>query len=209
MPPDPQLAELARAISGLPFRHKRRLIAVAGPPASGKSTLAAALSLQVSRSCVVPMDGFHLDNRLLEERGALARKGAPHTFDVAGLNHLLARLQTEEEVNFPVFDREIDRAIAGAGCVDSDTKTVLVEGNYLLFDKPGWRDLAVFWDFSLYLAVPEADLRKRLLARWHAHGYSAETARQKTEANDLPNARLVTEHLLTPHLYLEEAQLAL
>jgi len=67
----------------------RRLIAIAGAPASGKSTLAArvveGLNAQVpGRAAVVPMDGFHLDDTVLSARGDLARKGAPHTFDVLG-----------------------------------------------------------------------------------------------------------------------------
>ena len=60
-------------IIAIPFTG-RRLIALA-PPASGKSTLAAELVVALgSTSKLVPVDGFHLDNRLLEARGLRYRK---------------------------------------------------------------------------------------------------------------------------------------
>ncbi len=89
MPPDARLRALSERIAQTSFSHKRRLIALAGAPASGKSTLAHALCALVPGACVVPMDGFHLDNALLEARGLLARKGAPETFDARGFLHLM------------------------------------------------------------------------------------------------------------------------
>ena len=42
-------------------------------------------------AALVPMDGYHLDNAVLVERGLLPRKGAPQTFDVDGLARDLER----------------------------------------------------------------------------------------------------------------------
>ena len=68
-----------------PRRQARRVVAIAGPPASGKSTLAAGLVAAIRgagvHSQLVPMDGFHLDNRILSDRGILDRKGSPPSFD--------------------------------------------------------------------------------------------------------------------------------
>ncbi len=55
----------------------RRLIAISGPPAAGKSTLAQALAAARPAATVVPMDGFHLDNSLLDAAGLRGQKGAP------------------------------------------------------------------------------------------------------------------------------------
>ena len=61
------------------------------------------------------MDGYHFDNAVLAERGLLARKGAPETFDVDGLAHDLARIRAGgRAVAVPVFDRKLDLARAGA-----------------------------------------------------------------------------------------------
>ncbi|WP_282127149.1 AAA family ATPase [Roseobacter litoralis] len=195
---------LATRITALPFRNKRRLIALAGPPASGKSTLAHALADHLPNSCALPMDGFHLDNRILRERGLIARKGAPETFDVAGLQHLLQRLQNEDDVVYPLFDRHLDCAVAGAGIAEASATTVIVEGNYLLLDAPYWRDLRALWDFAVYVSVSPDVLRDRLLTRWHDHGFSREDAQAKVEQNDMPNAETTRNALLTPDCIILE-----
>ena len=43
------------------------------------------------------MDGYHHDDAVLRARGLLARKGAPETFDVGGLAHMLDRLRRGDE----------------------------------------------------------------------------------------------------------------
>lgn len=140
------------------------------------------------------MDGFHLDNALLIERGLLCRKGAPETFDAAGFIHLIRRLKTEDDVVFPRFDRSLDMSIAGAGIIRPETTTILVEGNYLMLDQPVWRDLRQIWDFSVGIDVSLQVLEQRLLQRWIDHGYTPQDAQAKAEGNDLPNAKLVLEN---------------
>ena len=169
----------------------RTLVAVAGPPASGKSTFAEALAARVSSTGraaqVVAMDGFHLDDRVLRARGILPRKGAPESFDAAGLARLIAALAAGGEVVHPVFDRGREIAIAGAAVVPPDCDLVIVEGNYLLLDEPAWRGLAAHWSLSVFLDVPEDELRRRLLARWRGFGLDEAAAREKAEGNDIPN----------------------
>ena len=68
------------------------IIGIADPPASAKSTLAESVVQELNResnpdfleAALLPKDGYHLDNRLLESRGLLARKGAPETFIAHG-----------------------------------------------------------------------------------------------------------------------------
>lgn len=188
------LETLARRIGAVAYTGKRRIVALAGPPASGKSTLAETLERNDSTMQVVPMDGFHLDNALLTERGLLSRKGAPETFDAAGFIHLIRRLKTEDDVVFPRFDRSLDMSIAGAGVIRPETTTILVEGNYLMLDQPVWRDLRQTWDLSVGIDVSLQVLEQRLLQRWIDHGYTPQDAQAKAEGNDLPNAKLVLEN---------------
>lgn len=175
----------------------RTVVALAAPPGAGKSTLAAMLAgeaeaaLGAGRAIVVPMDGFHLDNRVLEARGLLARKGAPESFDAAGFVAMVGRLRREAEVAIPLFDRERDLAIAGAAVVGEGHRLVIVEGNYLLLDHPPWDRLAGAWDLAIGIAVPRAVLAERLVQRWLDHGLDPGAARARAFGNDLPNADLV------------------
>lgn len=187
------LDEVIARIRATPFQGRRRVVALAGPPGSGKSTVAGHLAAADPAWTVVPMDGFHLDNRVLDARGLRARKGAPETFDAGGVLALALRLKTDAEVIHPVFDRDRDLSVAGAGVVSAQTETVIFEGNYLLLDRPVWRDLATVWDLSVFLDVPEAVLRRRLLNRWAQHGFSPQAAAAKADGNDMPNARLVLD----------------
>ncbi|WP_245168722.1 AAA family ATPase [Cognatishimia activa] len=193
-------ALLAPALAA-PRKGRRRLVAIAGPPASGKSTISEALARAMCEAgCptqVVPMDGFHLDNSVLSELGLLERKGAPETFDANGFLRMVAALTNEEQVYFPTFDRDRDIAIGGTGSVGPDCDTVLVEGNYLLFDAPAWRELKPHWDFSVWLNVGNEALKRRLVERWLEQGLSQEEAEVRAIGNDLYNADTIARRRLS------------
>lgn len=177
---------------------ERLIVAIAGAPAAGKSTLAARLCDEINGQCtakpaiVVPMDGFHYDNVILDQRGHRARKGAPHTFDVDGFKSLLSRLKSDAgEIAIPVFDRSLDLARAGADIVRNEHQILLVEGNYLLLDQPLWRDLRAFFDMSIFLQVSFQVLEQRLIQRWLDYGADMVAARERALSNDIPNAQTV------------------
>lgn len=174
----------------------RIITAIAGAPGSGKSTLAERLVDRLNaavpgQAAIFPMDGYHFDDLLLVARGWRSRKGAPHTFDVGGFAAMLERLRAnaEAEIAVPVFDREIEIARNAARVIPQDVRHVIVEGNYLFLDAPGWRDLRDQFDISVFLDVPVSVLRERLMARW-AH-FPVEERAAKLDGNDLPNAELV------------------
>ncbi len=185
------ISGLIAGIQTLARGHERFLLGLAGAPASGKSTLAETLAAGLPSAQVLAMDGFHLDDAILNAHGTYARKGAPNTFDVAGFVSTLTRLKTRETLYAPVFDRDLEIARAGAAEIRPDTQVILVEGNYLLHDSDGWQDVRPRLDACWALDVAIGDLEKRLVARWADHGYGDAEARAKIEGNDLPNARLV------------------
>lgn len=189
-----QIQALVNEIQQLANTGNRVIIAIAGPPAAGKSTFVETLQQAVAGSVVVPMDGFHLDNSILESRGLLARKGSPATFDALGYYHLIKRLRADDEIVIaPTFDRAADLSRAGAIEIPRSARILLTEGNYLLLNQTPWQSLSELFDLTVKLSVPEAILSERLVQRWLDHGLSAEAALQRAEQNDLPNARLVLE----------------
>ena len=196
----PQINLLAERIKPLREGPSRVIVAICGTPASGKTTLAdelaRRLNAQKCETVVVPQDGFHLDNRVLEARGQLNRKGAPFTFDGAGFVHTMRRLKERADVAVPVFDRSRDIAIAGARIIPAAAEVILVEGNYLLFDEAPWFNLASLWTMSVRLDVPIEELRARLIQRWLGHGLSRTAATRRAETNDIPNAQSVIDKAL-------------
>ena len=190
-------AHMAAEIAALVTPAKILTVAIAGPPGSGKSTLAADLARRIGPSCcLVPMDGFHLDNATLSARGLLSVKGAPETFDLAGFEKLIGSLQAGRVKHFPIFDRNLDSVIENADSVPDDLSVLLFEGNYLLFDEPGWAGLADRWDASIWLDVPDEILETRLVKRWLDQGMPAKEARERAQMNDLVNAQRVVDRAL-------------
>lgn len=176
----------------------RFLVALAGPPGAGKSTLADALCAELNsrgeQARSIPMDGFHLDNKILDQRDLRSRKGAPQTFDADGFVHMIGRLKSATgDIAIPLFDREQDIAIAGADIVTQGDRFLVVEGNYLLLQSEPWAQLVGYWDLSVFLNPGARVIEYRLIKRWLGLGRDAKTARQWVTDNDMPNAHTVLE----------------
>lgn len=189
-----EIATIAATIFRRAGKARRFVVAIAGPPGTGKSTLSSALHGVLPEGAVevVPMDGFHYDDAVLERRGLRSRKGAPETFDFAGFEVLLKRIRAgEPDIAIPVFDRSVELSRAAASVIGADVRFVLVEGNYLLLDEEPWSRLAPLFDFSIFLDVPRGELERRLRQRWHEHGRSEADALAWIASNDMPNIERV------------------
>lgn len=171
----------------------RRLLGVVGPPGAGKSTLAAELAADAGVPArVVPLDGFHLADRVLADLGVLDRKGAPETFDARGYAALLARLRAGGvTVYAPAFERDLEQPLAGAVAVPPEVELVVAEGNYLLLDRPEWRAVREHLDEVWYVDLPDDVRRARLVERHVRFGKSRAEAAAWVERVDEPNAALV------------------
>ncbi|MCZ7912859.1 nucleoside triphosphate hydrolase [Agrobacterium leguminum] len=177
----------------------RFIVAIAGPPGAGKSTLADALCdallARGETAAVLPMDGFHMDNGILEERGLLPRKGAPETFDVRGFLDIVSAVRKGgQEVLVPVFDRSREIAIASARAIAPETRFILAEGNYLLLDEAPWTTLSTSFDLTIFVGPSVVVLEERLRKRWLGYGLDEAEIHTKLFENDLPNGKRVIEN---------------
>jgi pantothenate kinase len=181
----------------LATRGRRQILGITGAPAAGKSTYAEQLTAKLTADgnevALVPMDGYHLAQAVLEGLGLTDVKGAPHTFDGYGFVALLRRLKEspDEQIWAPRFDRSIEDSIAASIGIAPSVTLVLTEGNYLLLDESPWTTVRTLLDQCWYVEVPEPLRHARLEARHRAFGRSAAEAHERTYGSDERNAQLI------------------
>ena len=191
-------------------KEKRLIVGIFGSPGSGKSTFSGNLNRELNKidglmSKVVPMDGFHFDNKILADRNMLQFKGSPETFDTNGFISLLAKLQQQPENDYviPIFDRELDLSRASARLIEKSTNILLIEGNYLMLNQAPWNRLQMFFDLTIKIESDRRILKDRLLKRWLDLGISKDQASEKIKQNDLPNSDLVENLSMPADLYVQ------
>lgn len=199
------LDDLARELVAKIDGEKRFLLGITGIPAAGKSTFATALVARVNEmagsalAIVVPMDGFHLPNAVIKPLGLHALKGIPETFDAAGFLACVENLRADAGmVNCPAFERALDDPVPNVIHVQSSHRLLVIEGNYLLLQRPVWRELQAYLDAVWYLEAPDKmSIEARLLERHIAGGRTVAEAQAKIASTDTPNAALIeaTRHL--------------
>lgn len=187
----------------------RFMIAIAGPPASGKSTFADKLCFLINQksskviSEVIPMDGFHFDNETLDELKLRHRKGAENTLDSKRFIKMLEALKgSNETISIPLFDRAKDTVIPEAKIVTPEVKILIVEGNYLLVEDKPWSKAHKMYDFTVFLKPNIETVKKRLIDRWMNNGYDLEGARHRALSNDIPNSEMVIDHSIEADLMI-------
>jgi pantothenate kinase len=94
-------------------------------------------------------------------------------------------------VLWPGFDRSREKSVPGAIAITPATRLVVTEGNYLLLDRPGWREIRPLVDEAWYVDAPRTVLRERLLVRALEGGRTPADAVRHVDENDLVNADLV------------------
>ncbi|CAG8126442.1 unnamed protein product [Penicillium olsonii] len=227
-----KLAESIRAQADA-HPQPRFLVAIAGIPGSGKTTTAEAVVQHLnqstkSRAAILSMDGFHLSRAALDEfpdpASAHARRGAPWTFDVGRFVAFIRQLRTwADEVPLaipysetwssadilyaPSFDHQSKDPVENGLTITPDASIIVVEGNYLLLDDPGWRELAGLVDYRVFVDTDPLEARGRLAARHLQAGIekTLEDGYRRVDSNDYLNGVSIREKLLAPDLVVQNS----
>ena len=204
-----KLRDLQRA------KGSRLLAMLAAPPGAGKSTLLSFLEklsrerADLSPVQVIGMDGFHrrqeyLQSHFVKRDGRTVSmveiKGAPITFDLERLTDNVRQVASGAVCGWPVYDRLLHNPVENAVTVDGDI--VLLEGNYLLLNEDGWRELSAFADYTVSVSAEEEMLRTRLIERRIKTGVDRDAAVRFVDFSDMPNVRVCLEKTMPADLQL-------
>lgn len=198
-------------------KNERIIVYLAAPPGAGKTTLSLFLKeLYDEKSSPysfqsASMDGFHHNNAYLKSQTIMKDgqevslkkyKGIPETFDLKAFEKKIIELKENQSVNWPTYDRALHDVSKVRRKVDADI--VLIEGNYLLLNKEGWRSLKKNSDYTLFIDAKIDRLKKRLIDRKQLGGASFEEAVRHYKNTDKVNAEWVLTNSLPAdlHLYL-------
>ncbi len=181
-------------------KKKRVLVLLAAPPGAGKSTLLSFLKyLSETKEDITPistigMDGFHryqeylLSHTLVRAGRNLKMvevKGCPETFDLDKLSDSLKQVAAGEIIGWPEYNRMTHNPKENAIKVNGGV--VLLEGNYLLLDREGWKELKEYADFTISIKADGNFLRDRLIDRKIKSGTSKEKAEAFVDFSDMYN----------------------
>jgi len=201
------LEQLVEKANQLAQSGKRQILAVAGAPGSGKTTITRAIMAGLPAGSVViaPMDGFHLSNATLINYDRRDRKGAWDTFDADGYINLLTRLknQTEAVIHAPDFDRDIDESIGSAIPIDIHTPLILAEGTFLFSNYGSWPKLSPLLDQGWFVHLDSKARQERLITRHMKHGMSLQQATDWALGTDENNAKAVENDYLRADLSIK------
>ncbi len=155
------------------------IVGLAGSVAAGKSTTARVLQALLARWSshprveLVPTDGFLFPNAVLEERGIMARKGFPESFDLPKLLKFLGDVKSGRgSVQVPVYSHLVYDVLSDKTLDIDQPDVVIVEGLNVLqpasLPKGGEAVPFVsdFLDFSIYL-----DAAEDLVEAWYVERF--------------------------------------
>lgn len=163
-------AGVERALFGREPRTRPFIVGIAGSVAVGKSTFARILRAALAqggaprRVELVATDGFLFPTEILMEKGLMARKGFPETYDLRKMLRFLAELKAgAPTVNVPMYSHELYDIVPGKFQVVRQPDILIFEGLNVLQTAGDTPVVASdFIDFAIYI-----DAEHDVIENWY------------------------------------------
>jgi type I pantothenate kinase len=168
------LAKVSSTFLGTMSPRVPYVIGVAGSVAVGKSTFARILQALLARwpdhpnVALVTTDGFLYPNHVLEERGLMARKGFPESYDTRRLLTFLRDVKSGADViKAPVYSHVIYDVLEDEEVIIDRPDIIILEGlNVLQVSSSANEFVSDYFDISIYVDADEADILSWFIARF-------------------------------------------
>ena len=181
---------------------KRLLVAVAGPPGSGKTVFTTLLVATINaelgseNAVLVQLDGWHypndyLDTHEINQNGKIVKlsniKGSPETYDTKIAYQFLKYIKHGDQMSYPVYSRRLHNPIPDGGMMESKHQIAVIEGNYWLLQEDPWQRFQNLFDVRIFLSASREQLVDGLYQRHLRGGKTIEVTSRQIENVDLPN----------------------
>ncbi|MCE0557256.1 MULTISPECIES: type I pantothenate kinase [unclassified Motilimonas] len=159
--------------------HVPYIIGIAGSVAVGKSTTARILQALLScwsdhpKVALVTTDGFLHSNQELEQRGLMAKKGFPASYDIRSLVKFVSDIKSgQPKVTAPVYSHLQYDIVPGEYQVVEQPDILILEGLNVLQSGMDYPDqlhrvfVSDFVDFSLFVHAEQKQLKDWYIQRF-------------------------------------------
>jgi pantothenate kinase len=175
---------------------KKFFIGVCGIPGSGKSTFSRILKEKLSNAIVIPLDGYHILRKDLNEE-QMKFRGRHDTFDLKRFKEDFLKIyesnsQADEKFYFPSFDHRVKDPVEN-DIATSGEMFYIFEGLYLFLND---LDIKKLFDVKIFLVSDINKAMERVSKRNFEAGITStyEESLQRTDNSDKVNAIFVLEN---------------
>lgn len=168
-----QLASVTDTFLGTPPRPVPFIVGVAGSVAVGKSTISRVLQALLARWPhhpvveLVTTDGFLFPNAVLEDRGLMARKGFPESYDRKALLEFVTSAKAgTEHIEVPIYSHIKYDVVEDEIRVLGQPDILIVEGLNVLQAGDHGAFVSDYFDFSIFVDAAIADVKGWYIERF-------------------------------------------